>query len=156
VDQSDALDLLDIPMDDIYDMSELDDYLSKPVEKVRDPIGWWWHHRASYPKLSKMALDYLSVPRELFHISCSSIKSSAVLLPATSTAVERVFSQGQHLLEFTRNRLSGDSIRAMLCFGDWCRKDLVDFGDILKGVRYGKRKRKRSMSVESEEPKDNK
>ena len=94
MDQSDALDLLDIPMDDIYDTSELDDYLSKPVEKVRDPIGWWWHRHASYAKLSKMSLDYLSVPCELFHISCSSIKSSAVLLPATSTAVECVSHRG--------------------------------------------------------------
>jgi hypothetical protein len=62
---SDIIDLLDIPMDGIQTVNELDEYLSKPLEKVRDPIAWWWDHRVSYPKLSKMALDYLSVPRKL-------------------------------------------------------------------------------------------
>ena len=62
--KSDTVDLLDIPMDDIADTNELDEYLAKPLEKVRDPIGWWWDHRACYPKLSKMAFDYLSIPRE--------------------------------------------------------------------------------------------
>jgi hypothetical protein len=61
-----GLDLLDIPMDDIEDINELDQYLAKPLKKVRDPIAWWWDHRASYPKLSKMAYDYLSVPRMSF------------------------------------------------------------------------------------------
>ena len=56
---------------------------------------------------------------------------------------------------FTQNQLSGDSIHAMLYFGNWCHKDLVDFSDILKRVRYGKRKQKCSMNVESEESKDN-
>lgn len=66
-----GLDLLDIPMDDIEDINELDQYLAKPLEKVRDPIAWWWDHRASYPKLSKMAYDYLSVPR-LSSLQCLS------------------------------------------------------------------------------------
>jgi hypothetical protein len=51
-------------MDGIQTVNELNEYLSKPLEKVRDPIDWWWEHKTSYPKLSKMALDYLSVPRE--------------------------------------------------------------------------------------------
>ena len=61
---SDIVDLLDIPMDDVEVANELDEYLMRPLEKVRDPISWWWDHRASYPKLSKMAFDYLSIPRE--------------------------------------------------------------------------------------------
>ncbi|KAJ7491651.1 hypothetical protein B0H11DRAFT_1662187, partial [Mycena galericulata] len=44
---------------------------------------------------------------------------------ATSTAVERVFSRGRHLLVFTRNRLSAKSIRKLLCFGSWSQKDMV-------------------------------
>ena len=39
VDQSDVLDLLDIPMDDIHDTSELDDCLSKPVEMFVTLLG---------------------------------------------------------------------------------------------------------------------
>ncbi len=73
------------------------------------------------------------------------------MFPATSTAVERVFSQGWQLLEFTRNRLSGGSIRSLLCLGDWCRKDLVDTGDILEAIRCSNRKQKRGLSVTSDE-----
>jgi hypothetical protein len=63
---------------------------------------------------------------------------------ATSTAVERVFSRGRHLLVFTRNRLSTTSIRKLLCFGSCCQKDLVQDDDIIKGVEevMGSKKRK--------------
>lgn len=53
---------------------------------------------------------------------------------ATSTSVERVFSQGRHLLPFTRNSLSSSSIRAFLCFGSWSRCSLVVFGDVLAAM----------------------
>ncbi|KDQ49145.1 hypothetical protein JAAARDRAFT_109631, partial [Jaapia argillacea MUCL 33604] len=64
-----------------------------------------------YPNLHRMALDYLSIP-------------------ATSTAVERVFSQGRQLLHFTRNRLSPSSIRAAICLGSWGRHDLIHMPDL--------------------------
>ncbi|KAJ7483739.1 hypothetical protein B0H11DRAFT_1640260, partial [Mycena galericulata] len=50
---------------------------------------------------------------------------------ATSTSVERLFSMGRHLLHFTRNRLSAESIRAYLCLGDWGRRNLIDMNDIM-------------------------
>jgi hypothetical protein len=52
-------------------------------------------------------------------------------------AVEHVFSQGQQLLHFTQNRLSPSSIRAIMCFGAWSCKDLVDMLDIVD-VKCGK------------------
>ena len=55
-------DFLDIPMDGLKDINELDDYLSQGIEKVSNPISWWWDHRNVYPKLSAMAFDFLSVP----------------------------------------------------------------------------------------------
>ncbi|KAF5366543.1 hypothetical protein D9758_008967 [Tetrapyrgos nigripes] len=79
---------------------ELADYLAMPLEKVSDPLLWWWEKRTVFPVLSQMALNYHSVP-------------------ATSTSVERVFSFGRQLLVFTCNRLSGWSIRWFLCFGSW-------------------------------------
>ena len=60
---------LDIPMDGLGDVNELDDYLSQGIEKVSDPIAWWWDHRKVYPKLSAMAFDYLSVPGNV-HLLC--------------------------------------------------------------------------------------
>ena len=49
-------------MDGIQKADELDEYLSHAVEKVKDPIAWWWDHRKVYPQFSAMALDYLSIP----------------------------------------------------------------------------------------------
>jgi hypothetical protein len=42
--------------------SELDEYLCKPVDNVKDPLKWWVAHHHIYPNLSHMALDYLSIP----------------------------------------------------------------------------------------------
>ena len=42
--------------------SELEDYLRKPVENVREPLKWWVANRDIYPNLHRMALDYLSIP----------------------------------------------------------------------------------------------
>ena len=64
---------------------------------------------------------------------------------ATSTAVERVFSQGRQLLSFTRNRLHPSSIRAFLCLGSWGHNDLILFEDVLAAVK-GNSKRKRELS----------
>jgi hypothetical protein len=63
IDNIDATtDFLDIPMDGLKEINELDDYLSQAIEKVTDPIKWWWDHRKVFPKLSAMAFDFLSVP----------------------------------------------------------------------------------------------
>ncbi|KAL4064063.1 hypothetical protein V8B97DRAFT_2011168 [Scleroderma yunnanense] len=61
-------------------------------------------------------------------------------LTATSTAVERVFSQGCQLLHFARNRLSPSTIRAYLCLGAWGRYDLFFMEDLLAAVTSRKRK----------------
>jgi hAT family C-terminal dimerisation region len=47
---------------------ELEEYLSLPVEYVRDPMQWWFDNRIAYPNLSKMAFDYLSIPGKNSHI----------------------------------------------------------------------------------------
>jgi hypothetical protein len=45
---------------------EIDRYLSTDTEKVTDVLLWWFERRAMYPCLSRMALDYLSIPGMLF------------------------------------------------------------------------------------------
>jgi hypothetical protein len=42
--------------------SEVNEYLRKPVENVKDPLKWWVANRHVYPNLYRMALDYLSIP----------------------------------------------------------------------------------------------
>ena len=46
--------------------SEVDEFLRKPVENVKDPLKWWVANRHVYPNLYRMALDYLSIPGALF------------------------------------------------------------------------------------------
>src|ERR1700733_2362868 len=45
-------------------ISEVDNYLSRPVENILDPLKWWTDNQRNYPNLSSMALDYLSIPRK--------------------------------------------------------------------------------------------
>ncbi|KIM60353.1 hypothetical protein SCLCIDRAFT_124557, partial [Scleroderma citrinum Foug A] len=68
-----------------------------------------------YPCLSRMALNYLTIP-------------------ATSINIERLFSKGRILLPHLRNRLSSQSIRALLCLGSWSHLGLVKDKDIRKVV----------------------
>jgi hypothetical protein len=41
---------------------EVDRYLATDTEDVADPLLWWSERRSMYPCLSRMALDYLSIP----------------------------------------------------------------------------------------------
>jgi hypothetical protein len=66
---------------------ELDRYLKSDPEQTNNCIQWWIDKRSSFPYLSRMALDYLTIP-------------------ATSTDVERLFSRGRLLLTHVRSRLS--------------------------------------------------
>lgn len=52
------------------------------------------------------------------------------MITATSVDVERVFSRGRQLLSYTRNRLSAESTRALLCLGSWIPLGLVKSKDI--------------------------
>jgi hypothetical protein len=114
--------------------NELDDYLCLVVKNVNNPLVWWHNNQFVYLNLHHMALDYLSAP-------------------ATSTAVEWVFSQGRILLHHTRNRLLASTIRAHLCVGSWCQNDLISMHDITLILKEALRKRKRSVD-ETEMGKD--
>jgi hypothetical protein len=41
---------------------ELDRFLSTDPEYVQDVLMWWFEKQDRYPRLSRMALDYLSIP----------------------------------------------------------------------------------------------
>lgn len=118
---------------------ELEEYLALPVEKVKDPLKWWWDHRKAYPALSRMALDYLSCPGMLFPLLSNTLFIDHNL--ATSTAVERVFSQGRHLLHFSRNRLMPKSIRALLCLGSWSNNELLDMPSLVAAITPSKKRK---------------
>ena len=110
---------------------ELDCYLTADVEHVTDAITWWHEHHAIYPCLSRMALNYLSVPGMHYTTSLTSVLLLTALL-ATSIDVEHLFSRGQLLLSHVRSCLSVNSTWALLCLGTWSHLGLVKNEDILK------------------------
>lgn len=43
---------------------ELERYLAIDPEEVADALLWWFERKHLYPRLYRMALDYLSIPRK--------------------------------------------------------------------------------------------
>jgi hypothetical protein len=108
----------------------LDRYLSTPrVKKIKDPLKWWHENQHVYPRLFRMARDYLNVPGlSCYSYTCDIHYANNYL--ATSVAVERIFSRGRLLLSYIRNRLSGESTRALLCLGAWSHMGFMDDEDL--------------------------
>lgn len=69
---------------------------------------------------------------------------------ATSTAVERAFSQGRQLLHFTRNRLSPISIRRFLCLAEWSRHDMIKTAQLVSYIKKGDPGKGKGKAVEPE------
>ncbi|KIY42956.1 HAT dimerization, partial [Fistulina hepatica ATCC 64428] len=91
---------------------EMERYLDSDPEDANDVIAWWIEHRALYPYLHQMAIDYLSIP-------------------ATSVDVERLFSKGRLFLSHVRSRMSVQMTRALLCLNSWSKFGLVKDEDVL-------------------------
>jgi hypothetical protein len=60
-----------------------------------------------YPSLSKLARDFLSIM-------------------ATSVPCEQLFSIAGHAITKSRNRLSGNSARELLCLKSWLEEKIID------------------------------
>ncbi|KAG1725463.1 hypothetical protein EDB19DRAFT_1833791 [Suillus lakei] len=126
VDESDAAPAAE--QDDEADLmaslvDEYDDHLRQPVENTKVLLQW------------------------LFTIALASITAYVLHAIATSTAVERVSSQGRHLLHYTRNCLSPSSTRAFLCLGSWLCCDLLAPKDLTKIIKSLKKRKRKDESV---------
>lgn len=100
-------------------VDELDRYLSSDADPtINSPLAWWISQdaRAAYPNLSRMAVSYLTIP-------------------ATSVAVEQLFSKGRIFVSHLRNGLSAESIRALLCLNNWRTLGFIKDDDILSVTR---------------------
>jgi hypothetical protein len=85
----------------IEEENELDRYLAASTIGTRtDILEWWKHNAREYPRLGRIARDYLAIP-------------------ATSAPAERVFSSGADLITKKRGSLSDDTIRARMCLNSW-------------------------------------
>src|SRR3981189_674270 len=108
---------------------ELDRYLSTDPEHVVNALAWWAERKDAYPRLSRMALDYLTIPGECIIYIPSHILN--IIFIATSTDVERIFSRGRLLLSHVCNRLLVQSTRALMCLGAWSELGYVRDEDVL-------------------------
>jgi hypothetical protein len=108
---------------------ELNRYLSTDTEDVRNAILWWHERCATFPCLSCMALDYLSIPSKwsILHIFLHCL---LFIFQATSIDVKCVFSQGRLLLSHVCSHLSVQSTCALLCLSKWSELDLVKDSDV--------------------------
>lgn len=113
---------------------ELKAYLSTDEEPAQNPFHWWVQNRTVFPRLSRMALNYLSIPGKSEIVMLVYLNSVFRDGTATSVDVERVFSKGRLILSHVRNRLSVQSTRALMCLGDWSKKGLVHDKDVLQAA----------------------
>ena len=89
--------------------NELDNYFnSNSPSDETIPTEWWKIHAVEYPKLSKMAQDYLSIM-------------------STSVPCEQFFSIAGKQITQTRNRLHPDTMRACLCLKSWLEQEKIRY-----------------------------
>jgi len=72
---------------------------TEAAENIK-PLEWWKTHSTEYPNLSKLAIDYLCIQ-------------------ASSVPCEQLFSVAGQILCKSRNRLTGESVRACMCLHSW-------------------------------------
>jgi hypothetical protein len=85
-------------------VNEIDEFqvylLSATCDEDVDPLQWWKMNQNQFPRLAKMAMDFLSIP-------------------STSVASEQCFSISKNLITSPRNRLAGKTIRSCMCLKSW-------------------------------------
>jgi hypothetical protein len=85
-------------------VNEIDEFqvylLSSTCDADVDPLQWWKMNQNQFPRLAKMAMDFLSIP-------------------STSVPSEECFSISKNLITDTRNRLAGKTIRSCMCLKSW-------------------------------------
>ena len=87
--------------------SEIKTYLQeKNADEKEDPLLYWNLKKKIFPSLASMAQTYLSIP-------------------STSTPSERAFSMGRLVIHHTRESLSGEKIRALMCLNNWFKQKFL-------------------------------
>lgn len=79
-----------------------------PIKIEGSPLAWWCQKQQirSYPRLSRMAIDILSVP------------------PGSADA-ESAFSGGRRTLSWDRERMTCANLEKVECIGNWLREGLI-------------------------------
>ncbi|GES89785.1 zinc finger BED domain-containing protein RICESLEEPER 2-like [Rhizophagus clarus] len=90
------------------EIDEFQAYFLSPVcDESVDPLQWWKINQSQFPRLAKMAMDYLAIP-------------------STSVPSEECFSISKNLITDKRNKLAGKTIRSCMCLKSWISESLSD------------------------------
>ncbi|GES82328.1 zinc finger BED domain-containing protein RICESLEEPER 2-like [Rhizophagus clarus] len=90
------------------EIDEFQAYFLSPVcDESVDPLQWWKINQSQFPRLAKMAMDYLAIP-------------------STSVPSEECFSISKNLITDKRNKLAGKTIRSCMCLKSWISGSLSD------------------------------
>lgn len=85
---------------------DLEDFIkATPIKISGSPLQWWCHkdQRKTYPQLSRMAIDILSIAPE-------------------SVDPESAFSGGRRTLSWDRERMTCKNLEKVECIGNWLRE----------------------------------
>jgi len=98
---------------DDQDVDEYERYIKRPQVRTLkgetfNPIAWWQSSRKEFPRLSRMALDLLSIP-------------------AMSAKAERIFSQSGNIIRPNRARLGADTVAAVVCLKQWDSEGVIEW-----------------------------
>jgi hypothetical protein len=107
---TDLLQLSEVSEDatDIH-TDDLDAFINiKPFKIQCTPLEWWCRpeQRSQYPRLSRMAIDLLSIPSE-------------------SAEPERAFSGARRTASWDRLKMTCQNLEKVECIGNWLREGLI-------------------------------
>ena len=91
------------------DVDDFENFIrTQPIKIEGSPLTWWCQRDQirTYPRLSRMAIDILSVP-------------------PGSADPESVFSGGRRTLSWDRERMSCANLEKVECIGNWLREGLI-------------------------------
>lgn len=103
------LDEMVVAEDITRDVDDFEKFIrAKPIKIEGCPLLWWCQgeQRKTYPRLSRMAIDILSVP------------------PGSADA-ESALSGGRRTLSWDRERMSCANLEKVECIGNWLREGLI-------------------------------
>ncbi len=103
------LDEMMVAEDITRDVDDFENFIhAKPIKIEGCPLLWWCQgeQRRAYPRLSRMAIDILSVP------------------PGSADA-ESALSRGRRTLSWDRERMSCANLEKVECIGNWLREGLI-------------------------------
>lgn len=106
---------------------DIDSFITaEPVHIEKTALEWWLEEaqRRTYPRLSQMAIDILSIP-------------------AMSAEAERVFSGARRQISWSRARLGAGTIEHMECLKHWMKNKVLknyqySMDDDLVGIDVGR------------------